>query len=117
MNVVNVAVGDRKHRYMDISNFPTSYYNPCQKDRWNVVCVVFDTTTSKSSHWVNHGKVCDLAIRLPSKLSTLNLFNPVVHFDDANGSSTVTLKVWRCTTTTSLFHLLSSLLELCTSMS
>ena len=26
---------------MGISNFPTSYYNPCRKDRWNVVCVVY----------------------------------------------------------------------------
>ena len=43
------AVGDRKSTYMDISTFPTSYYNPYQKDRWNVVCVVYDTTTSKSS--------------------------------------------------------------------
>ena len=31
---------------------------------------------SKSSLWVNQGKVCD---------STLNLFNIVVHFDDARG--------------------------------
>ena len=29
-----------KPDYMDISNFPTSYYNPWRKDRWNVVCVV-----------------------------------------------------------------------------
>ena len=31
--------------YMDISNFPTSYNNPCRKDKWNVVCVVVDTTS------------------------------------------------------------------------
>ena len=37
------AVEDRKPDYMDISNFPTSYNNPCGKDRWNVVCVVYDT--------------------------------------------------------------------------
>ena len=43
------AVGDRKPDYMDISNFPTSYYNPCRKDRWSVACVVYDTTSSKSS--------------------------------------------------------------------
>ena len=36
------AVGDRKPDYMDISNFPISYNNSCQKDRWNVVCVVYD---------------------------------------------------------------------------
>ena len=42
------AVGDRKSTYKDISNFPTSSYNPCQKDRWNVFCVVYDTTSSKS---------------------------------------------------------------------
>ena len=45
------AVGDRKPDYMDISNFPTSYYNPCRKDRWTVVYVVYDTTSSKSSLW------------------------------------------------------------------
>ena len=46
--------------YMDISNFPTSYYNPCQRDKWNVVCVVYDTTSGKSSPWVNHRKIRDL---------------------------------------------------------
>ena len=51
---INGAVGDRKPDYMDISNFPTSYYNPCRKDRSNVVCVVYDTTSGKSSLWVNH---------------------------------------------------------------
>ena len=51
---VYVAVGDRKPANMDISNFPTSYYNPCRKDRWNVVCVVHDTNSGKSSLWVNH---------------------------------------------------------------
>ena len=43
------AVGEHKPDHMDISNFPTSYYNPCRKDRWNVVCVVCDTTSSKTS--------------------------------------------------------------------
>ena len=33
-----------KPHYIDISNFPTSYYNPCRRDKWNVVCVVYDTT-------------------------------------------------------------------------
>ena len=70
--------------YMDISNFPTSYYNPCRKNRWKVACVVYGTTSGKSSLWVNHGKICDFACR-PLKPSTLNLFNRVVHFDDANG--------------------------------
>ena len=69
---------------MDISNFPTSYYNPCQNDRWNVVCVVCDTTSSKSSLLVNHRKICDFACRLPIKSSTFNLFNRVVHLDDAS---------------------------------
>ena len=82
---VHGAVGDRKSTYMDISTFPTSYYNPCQKDRWNVDCVVYDTTSSKSSLWVNRVKICDFACRLPLKPSTLNLFNRVVHFDDASG--------------------------------
>ena len=162
---------------MDISNFPTSYYNPCRKDRWDVVYVVCDTTSSKSSLWVNNGKTCDFACRLPLKLSALNLFNSVVHFDDASGfsfsiatfyrppattisydsnssspekeytsrnrlgtpprrgvekpegpsalqptteyrlvASTVILKMWRCTTTTSLFHLVSLLFECHTSV-
>ena len=39
---VHCAVADPKRNYMDISNFPTSYLNPCQKDRCNVVCVVYD---------------------------------------------------------------------------
>ena len=71
------AVGDRKPNYMGISNFPTSYYNPYQKDRWNVVCVVYATTSSKSLLWVNHGMVYDFACRLPIKPGTLNLFNRV----------------------------------------
>ena len=70
---------------MGISNFPTSYYNPCRKDRWNVVCVVFDKTFGKSSLWVNHGKICDFTCRLPFKPSMLNFFNRVVHFDNASG--------------------------------
>ena len=70
---------------MDISNFPTSYYNPCRKDKWNVVCLVYDITSGKSSLWINHGKICDFACRLPLKASTLNLFNRVVHFDDVSG--------------------------------
>ena len=71
--------------YMDISNFPTSYYNPCRKDKWNGVCVVYDTTSGKSSLWVNHGKIRDFACRLPLKAGALNLFNKVIHFDDASG--------------------------------
>ena len=51
------AVGDRKSTYMHISNFPASYYNPCEKGRWKVVCVVYDTTSNKSSLRVNHGKI------------------------------------------------------------
>ena len=74
------AVGDRKPDNMDISNFPTSYYNPCRKDRWNVVYVVYDTTSGKYSLWVNHGKICDFACPY-----TMNSFNRVVHFDDASG--------------------------------
>ena len=63
------VVGDRKPDYMDIPNFHTSYYNPCQKnpcqkDRWNV-CVVYDTTSGKSSLWVNHGKMCDSRVVYP----------------------------------------------------
>ena len=36
MTVYGVA---GKPNYMDISNFPTSYYNPHRKDKLNVVCV------------------------------------------------------------------------------
>ena len=54
-----------KPNYMDISNFPTSYYNPCQQDKWNVVYVVCDTTSGKSSLWVNHGKIRNFACRYP----------------------------------------------------
>ena len=74
-----------KPKYMDISNFLTSYYNPCRKDKWNIVCVVYDITSSKSSLLVNHGKICDFACCLPLKPRTLNLFNRVVHFDNASG--------------------------------
>ena len=81
MRVYGVA---GKPNYMDISNFPTSYYNPCRKDKWNVVFVVYDTTSGKSSLCVNHGKIRDFACRLPLKASTLNLFSKVVHFDDAS---------------------------------
>ena len=38
----------------DISNFLTCYFNPCRRDKWNVVCAVYDTTSGKSSLWVNH---------------------------------------------------------------
>ena len=82
MRVYGVA---GKPNYMDSSNFPASYYNPCRKDKWNVVCVVYDTTSGKSSLWVNHGKIRDFASPLPLKASTLNLLNRVVHFDGASG--------------------------------
>ena len=57
------GLADKPH-YMDILNFPTSYYNPCRKDMWNVVCVVYDTTSGKSSLWVNHGKIRYFACRV-----------------------------------------------------
>ena len=34
---------------------------------------------------LNHGKIRDFACRLHLRASTLNLFNRVVHFDDASG--------------------------------
>ena len=46
---------------------------------------MYDTTSSKSSLWVNHGKIRDFACRLHLKASMLNLFNKVAHFDDASG--------------------------------
>ena len=70
---------------MDISNFPTSYFNPCRRDKWNVICVVYDITSGKSSLWVNRGKIHDFVCRLPLTTSTVNLFSRVVHFDDASG--------------------------------
>ena len=81
MRVYGVAA---KPHYMDISIVPTSYYNPCRRDTWNVVCVVCDTTSGKSPLWVNHGKIRDFACRLLLRASTLNLFNRVVHFDDSS---------------------------------
>ena len=69
MRVYGVAT---KPHCMYISNFPTSYYN--------VVCVVYDTTSGKSLLWVNHGKIRDFACRLPLRASTLNLFNRVAYF-------------------------------------
>ena len=36
---MRVYVVAGKPNYMDISNFPTSYYNPCRMDKWNVACV------------------------------------------------------------------------------
>ena len=48
MRVYGVA---GKPNYMDISNFPTSYYSPCRRDKWNVFCVVYDTTSGKSPPW------------------------------------------------------------------
>ena len=62
-----------KPHYMDVSNFTTSYYNPCRRDMWNVVCVVYETTSGKSSLWVNLGKIHNFACRLPLRASTLNL--------------------------------------------
>ena len=83
MRVYGVAC--HPYNYMEISNFPTSYFNPCRRDKWNVACVVYDTTSGKSSLWVNHGKIRDFACRIPLKASTLNWFNRVVHFDGASG--------------------------------
>ena len=78
------GVADKPH-YVDISNFPTNYYHPCRKDTWNVVCVVYDTTSGKSSLWVNYEKMRDFACRLPLRASTLNLFNRVAYFDQSSG--------------------------------
>ena len=74
---------------------------------WNVVCVVYDTTSGKSSLWVNHGKIRDFACRLPLRDSTLNLLYILMNLVALMGI----LRVLRCTTTSSLFHLVSLLLE------
>ena len=52
---------------------------------WNVVCVVYHTTSGKSSLWVIHGKICYFACRLPLRASTLNLFHRVIYFDESSG--------------------------------
>ena len=101
MRVYGVA---GKPHYMDISNFPTSYYNPCRRDLWNVVCVVFDTTSGKSSLWVNHGKIRDFVCRLPLRASTLN-FLTALYILMILVALLGILKVLRCTTTSSLFQL------------
>ena len=46
MRVYGVA---GKPHYIDVSNFPTSYFNPCRRDKWNVVCVVYVTTSTLES--------------------------------------------------------------------
>ena len=69
MRVYGVA---GKPNYMDISNFPTSYFNPCRKDKLNVVCVVYDNTSGRSSLWVNRVRIRDFACRLTLRASTLN---------------------------------------------
>ena len=51
---------------------------------WNIACVVYDTTSGKSSLLVNHGKIRDFACRLPLRASTLNLFNRVVYVDESS---------------------------------
>ena len=102
MRVYDVA--DKPH-YTDISNFPSSYYNPCRRGIWNVACVVYDTTSDKSSRWVNHGKICDFACRLPLRASTLNLFNRVVHVGESSGFNGYIESV-EIQTTTNLFSLL-----------
>ena len=78
------GVADKPH-YIDISNFTTSFLNPCRRDKWNVVCVVYDITSGKSSLWVSHGKIRDFACRLTLRASMLDLCNRVVHFDDGSG--------------------------------
>ena len=51
---------------------------------WIVVFVVYDTTSGKSSLWINHGEIHDFACRLPLGASMLNLFNRVVYFDESS---------------------------------
>ena len=46
---------------------------------------MYDTTSGKSSLWVNHRKIRDFACRLSLKASELSLFNRAVHFDAASG--------------------------------
>ena len=39
------GIAGHPYNYMVISNFRTSYYNPCRKGKWNLLCVVNDTTS------------------------------------------------------------------------
>ena len=74
------GVQAEKHaRWKDISNFPTSYYNPCRKDIWNVVCLTFDVKTpSNSSLCVNHGKICNFTCHTPMRDCAINFYNNAV---------------------------------------
>ena len=67
-----------------------------QRDKWNVVCVVYDTTSGKSSLWVNHGKIRYFACRLPLKAGTMNLFNRVVYFDGGFDGYVKSVEMYNC---------------------
>ena len=61
---------------MDISNFSSSYHNPCEVGKWNVLCIIYKTKHPKESAiWLNHGKLQEFTCHLPPMPATeLNFF-------------------------------------------
>ena len=54
----------------------TSYYNPCLPDRWNVLCIVYDTKHPESSAvWLNNGKLLNFTCPTAKESGQLNLFS------------------------------------------
>ena len=61
---------------MDITHFPNSYYNPCLSDRWNVLCIIYDTKRPESSAvWLNNGKLLNFTCPTAKESGQLNLFS------------------------------------------
>ena len=46
---------------VNITEFPTSYHNPCLPDRWNLICAEYNrgVHSRKSSIWVNGSKLAN----------------------------------------------------------
>ena len=62
-------------KMLDIDVFHTSYHNPCEAGRWNVLCIIFNTKFPKaSSVWLNHGKLLDFECRVPMPATERNFF-------------------------------------------
>ena len=87
MRIRGVQVEKHAH-WKDVSDFPTSYYNPCRTGIWNVVCITFDVKTpSNSSLWVNRGKICNFTCHTPMRDCSVNFNNNAVptHASGFNG--------------------------------
>ena len=65
--------------YMDITHITNSYYNPCLPDRWNVLCIVYQTPNTKHSEssavWLNNGKLLNFTCPTAKESGQLNLFS------------------------------------------